>query len=294
MFEIWDQYRYVLSIHLFGNGYNKAAFAREILMKNIVVCMKQVLDPEMPLSLFQIDTEARRAIPPRATPPVLSPFDENALEAALRIKDAQEVTITVICLGKRLTKAVVTISLAAGADRLILLQDKVFDEFNTLLTSRALAAAIRKLEDVDLILCGLQAADTNNGQVGTHIAGILNIPCITAARKVEFDGDVLRIEKSMSDGYEVIETTSPALVTVTGEVGTLRKPDMEAYISAARKPVTTWDAGELGMETGYTDHKSIVRMKTPVYPENCEILEGTSPEEMAVNLAEKLKEINVI
>jgi len=256
--------------------------------------MKQVLDPEMPLSLFQIDAEARRAVPPRATPPVLSPFDENALEAALRIKDVQEATVIVISLGKKLTKAVVTSALAAGADRLVLLQDKIFDEFNTLLTSKALAAAIRKLEDVDLVLCGLQAADTNNSQVGTRIAGILNIPCITAVRKVEFVGNVLRIEKTVSDGYEVIETASPALVTVTGEVGTLRKSGMEAFISAAKKPITTWDAEELGIETGDMDFKSIVRMNTPVYPENCEIIEGKNPEEMAVNLAEKLKEIEII
>jgi electron transfer flavoprotein beta subunit len=263
-------------------------------MKNIVVCIKQVLDPEMPLSLFQIDTEARRAIPPRATPPVLSPFDENALEAALKIKDAQEATITVISLGKKLIKAVVTSALAAGADRLLLLQDEIFDEFNTSLTSKALAAAIQKLGDVHLVLCGLQAADTNNGQVGTRIANILNIPCVTAARNVEFVGEVVRTEKTLSDGYEIIETPSPALVTVTGEVGTLRKPGMEAFISAATKPVTTWNAEELGIETGDTDHKSIVRMNTPVYPENCEILEGTSPEEMAANLAAKLKEIDAI
>jgi electron transfer flavoprotein beta subunit len=200
----------------------------------------------------------------------------------------------VISLGKKLTKAVVTSALAAGADRLVLLQDKVFDEFNTLLTSKTLAAAIQRLEDVYLILCGLQAADTNNGQVGSRIAGILNIPCITAARKVEFNGDVLRIEKNMSDGYEVIETASPVLVTVTGEVGILRKPGMEAFMSAAKKPVTSWDAEDLGIETGDVDYKSIVRMNTPVYPENCEMMEGTSPEEMAANLAVKLKEIGVI
>lgn len=256
--------------------------------------MKQVLDPEMPLSLFQIDTEARRAIPPRATPPVMSPFDENALEAALRIKDTQEATVTVISLGKKLTRAVVTSALAAGADRLVLLQDKVFDEFNTLLTSKALAAAIKKLGDAHLILCGLQAADTNNGQVGSLIAEILNIASITAARKINFNDDVVRIEKTMSDGYDIIETSLPVLVTVTGEVGTLRKSDIEAYISAATKPVITWDAEELGIETGDADHKSIVRMNTPVYPENCEIMEGISPEEMAANLAEKLKEINII
>ena len=71
-------------------------------MKNIIVCIKQVLDPEIPLSLFKIDTETKQAIPPKAMPPVLSPFDENALEAALKIKDAQGANVTVISLGKKL------------------------------------------------------------------------------------------------------------------------------------------------------------------------------------------------
>ena len=93
-------------------------------MKNIIVCMKQVLDPEIPLSLFHIDTEAKQAIQPKAMPPVLSPFDENALEAALKIKDVQEVTVTVISLGKKLNRVVVSSALAAGADQLILVQDE--------------------------------------------------------------------------------------------------------------------------------------------------------------------------
>jgi len=142
-------------------------------VKNIIVCMKQVLDPEIPLSLFHIDTEARQAIPPKATPPVLSPFDENALEAALKIKDTQESNVTVISLGKKLNRVVVSSALAAGADHLVLLQDEAFSDFNTYLTAGALAAAIKKLGPYDLILCGLQAADTNTGQVGTGIASML-------------------------------------------------------------------------------------------------------------------------
>ncbi len=174
-------------------------------MKNIIVCMKQVLDPEVPLSLFKIDTEAKQAVLPKATPPVLSPFDENALEAALKIKDSQPANITVISLGKKLTRAVVKASLAAGADQLFLLEDESFSDFNTFLTANALAAAIKKLGQYDLILCGIQAADTNAGQVGTGIASLLGIPCITFARKVELDGDRVKVERSLPDGYEVVE-----------------------------------------------------------------------------------------
>jgi electron transfer flavoprotein beta subunit len=263
-------------------------------VKNIIVCMKQVLDPEIPLSLFRIDPEAKQAIQPKAMPPVLSPFDENALEAALRIKDSQEADVTVISLGKKLTRAVVSSALAAGADRLVLLQDEAFDEFNTYLTADAIAAAVRKLGQFDLILCGLQAADTNTGQVGTGVASILGIPCITEARKVELDGDTVRVEKTLPDGSEVIEAPAPVVVTVGYEVGALREPGVEAFMSAAKKPVTTWNAGELGIETAGTGRFSFIRMDEPARESKCEMLEGAGPGEKAVKLALKLKELKVI
>ncbi len=171
-------------------------------MKNIIVCMKQVLDPEIPMSLFHIDTETKAAIPPKATPPVLSPFDENALEAALKIKDKQECKVTVVTLGKKLVRTIVTSPLAAGADQLVMLQDPVFNEFNSALTARAIAAAIKKLGEYDLILCGLQAADTNNGQVGTAVAGILGIPCVTGARGVDLEGDKVKVDKMLPNGHD--------------------------------------------------------------------------------------------
>jgi len=263
-------------------------------MKNIIVCMKQVLDPEIPLSLFRIDTEAKQAIQPKATPPVLSPFDENALEAALKIKDAQESNVTVISLGEKLNRVVVSSALAAGADQLVLLQDEAFGEFNTYLTANAIAAAIKKLEQYDLILCGLQAADTNTGQVGTGIASILGIPCITAARKVELDNDTVRVEKTLPDGYEVLEAPAPAVVTTTYEVGALREPGVEAFMSAAKKPITTWDAQQLEIDIDNTNRFTMIKMDEPVHESKCEMLEGSSSEEKAVKMVTKLKEVKVI
>jgi electron transfer flavoprotein beta subunit len=263
-------------------------------MINIIVCMKQVLDPEIPLSLFHIDPEARRAVQPKATPPVLSPFDENALEAALKIKDLQDAKVTVISLGKKLIKTVVTSPLAAGADELIILQDDAFSEFNTVLTANAIAAAIKKLGNYDLILCGLQAADTNAGQVGAGIASILGIPCITAASKVELKGDKVKVEKAFLDGYEVIEAPIPLLVTTSYEVGTLREPGVEAFMSAMKKPITTWDSRDLNVETSNTDRFTFISMDKPSHEGKCEILGGSSAEEKAANLAAKLKEMKVI
>jgi electron transfer flavoprotein beta subunit len=263
-------------------------------VKNIVVCMKQVLDPEIPMSLFKIDTEAKVAVPPRATPPVFSPFDENALEAALKIKDTQEATITVLSLGKKLVKAVVKASLAAGADQLFLLEDESFDDFNTRLTANALAAAIKKLGQYDLILCGIQAADTNAGQVGTGIAGILGIPCITFARQVELNDDKVKVERALPEGSEVVEVPSPAVVTTSYEVGELREPGVEAFMSAGKKPMTVWNAQDIGLESSHASRASFLKMSQPAYDVECEIMEGASPEEKAVSLVTKLKDAKVI
>jgi len=263
-------------------------------LKNIIVCMKQVLDPEIPLSLFQIDSQLKLAIPPKAMPPVLSPFDENALEAALRIKDTQEARVIVISLGKKSIKTVVSSALAAGADQLVLLQDESFGEFNAYLTANAIAAAIKKLGQYDLILCGLQAADTNNGQVGTGIASILGVPCIAAARKIELEGNKIRVERASTDGYEVIETPAPSVVTTTYEVGALREPGVEAFMSAAKKPVTTLNAADLKIETADTSCFIMTQMDKPAHESKCEILGGADPAEKAVNLVAKLQEIKVI
>jgi electron transfer flavoprotein beta subunit len=256
--------------------------------------MKQVLDPEIPLSLFRIDPEARLAVAPKATPPVLSPFDENALEAALRIKDATEATVTVISLGKKFVRAVVTSPLAAGADGLVLLQDEAFDNFDTYLTAAALAAAVRKLGQYDLVLCGLQAADTNSGQVGTGIASLLGVPCVTAARTVELVGDTVKVERVLPDGSEVVEVKSPAVVTTTYEVGALREPGVEAFMSAAKKPVTTWSAADIELGATGPGRFDLLKMFQPAHESKCEIIEGAGPDEKAAGLISRLKEAKVI
>jgi electron transfer flavoprotein beta subunit len=261
---------------------------------NIIVCMKQVIDPETPLSLFKVDTEAKRVLQPKATPPVLNPFDENALEAALRIKDTQDARITVISMGRKLAKAVVTGSLAAGADQLILLEDDIFGDFDSYSTAYTLALAIKKIKEYDLILCGREAADTDAGQVGAGIAEILGIPSITIARKIEASNGKVRVERVLSEGYEVVEALMPALVTVSFELGDLREPSFEAFDAAGAKPVTVWNAQELGVDPGQMKRTNLLKLSQPVHEVRCEIVAGGSPEEAGANLALKLRETKVI
>ena len=263
-------------------------------MVNIIVCMKQVIDPEAPVSLFNIDPEVKRAIPPRGTPPVLNPFDENALEAALKIKDAQDTNITVISMGQKLAKAVVRTSLAVGADQLILMQDEAFGDFDSYSTAYTLAHAIRKIGEYDLILCGREAADTDAGQVGSGIAEILGIPSVTVARKIEIGEGKVKVERVLSEGYEVVEAPMPALVTVSYEIGDLREANVESFVEAGQKPVTVWKAEDLEIELGQMTRSNLLKLYQPVHEVECKMIDNENPEEAGANLAEKLREDGVL
>ncbi|HZA24665.1 MAG TPA: electron transfer flavoprotein subunit beta, partial [Dehalococcoidia bacterium] len=132
---------------------------------SIGVLAKQVIDPEMPLAAFKIDPSAKRVVPPANIPPVVNGFDENAVEAALQIKDSQEASITVISAGISFALDVMKKPLSMGADELVLLQDDSFSNtVDSFFTAQLLAAAIRKLGGFDLIICGRQASDWDNAQ----------------------------------------------------------------------------------------------------------------------------------
>jgi len=263
-------------------------------MLNIVVCIKQVFDPEAPVSAYTVDAATKRVVL-KGIPPVISPFDENALEAALRIKGVQESKVTAISLGRNLSRPVLLKALAAGADELILLEDDAFEELDSHTTAVALTAAIRKLGQYDLILTGRQAADTNAGTVGAGIAEILGLPYVSVARKVEIENGGIVVERVIPDGYEVVEMPLPALVTVSNELGQLRYPSMQQLVAARKKPVTTWRATDLGLEFPQMRR---VQLRDLFIPQRemgrCEMVTGESPEEMGANLALKLREAHLL
>lgn len=261
---------------------------------HIIVCMKQVLDPEAPISTFRIDPVAKRAIPPEGTPPVINPFDENALEAALRLKDSHAARISVVSMGPRLAKPLLRKALAAGADHLFLLEDTAFEDLDSYLSAYVLASAIRKIGTFELILCGRQASDTDAGQVGSGLAEMLRLPCVTLVKKVELTADGrLRVERVIEDGYETIALSTPAVLTVSNEVGELRFAPLKDILAAAKKPVTTWTAADLGLDSSTvgasTAKLRIVKLFIPVRESKCRIIDGESPEAAAENLAVVLR-----
>jgi electron transfer flavoprotein beta subunit len=260
-------------------------------MLDVIVCLKIVMDPEVPLSLFKIDKNLKRPIPPVGLPPVFSPFDLNALEAALKIKDQKqdECVITILSLGKNIPKALLQKALAMGADEAVVLEDEVFECLDPYSTAQALANAIRKIGKYDLIFTGRQAADWDSGIVWAGIAYHLQLPSITIARKAEMFDNRLRVERCVSDGIEVLETDLPALVTFSSEVGEPRFTSLKAMMQAKNKNITRWTASDIGFEA--VDGLVLSDMAEPSLVEvDCQFIEGLSDEEKGRQLAQVLKD----
>lgn len=265
---------------------------------NMIVCAKQVIDPEAPPASFKVDSSANKVVPPQGVPPVISTFDEQAVEAALRIKDTQGGKITVLSLGTNLLREVVKRPLAMGADELILLEDEAFAEGDSWTTAFALATAIKKIGEYDIIFCGRQAADWDSGQVGSGIAEILGLPSITLAKKIDTSDGKAKVERVTADGYEVIEVSLPVLVTVSNELGEPRYPKITGIMAAKKKEPILWKPADIGLEASQVGtpgrRTKLIKLFQPVHEGKCEIIEAESPEEAGANLATKLRESKIL
>jgi electron transfer flavoprotein beta subunit len=264
---------------------------------NIIVCVKQVIDPEAPPSSFKIDAANNKA-EMKGAPPVLDPYGEYAVEASLKLKEAKGGKVTVLSLGSGLMREVVKKPLAMGADALILLEDETFIAGDSWSTAGALAAAVKKIGQYDLILCGREASDTNAGQTGPAIAEILGLPCITLARKIEITDSQAKIERVTSVGYDVVEVPLPAVVTVSNEIGEPRYPTIKGIMAAKKIEPVVWKPSDIGIDAsniGAAGRRlKIRRLFQPVHKGKCEFAAGETPEELAANLALKLRDAKVL
>ncbi|HCV00681.1 MAG TPA: electron transfer flavoprotein subunit beta [Dehalococcoidia bacterium] len=266
---------------------------------NIVVCVKQIPDPETPASQFAVDNAAKRVIPAQGIAPVVNPYDPQATEAALRLKDAAgEGKITVISLGEESARDAIKHALAMGADEGILLSDPDFENIDNFQTSLALARAIEKVGDVDLVLMGRASADWDMGVAPIGVAEQLGLPCVTIAKSMELEGDTLTVERVLDDGFQTVEVDTPAVVSISNEFGEPRYPQLRQIMLAAKKTVQVWSADDLELEDEDAGEDNrwlgLEALYIPEVESNVEIIEGDSPEDQARNLALKLREAKLI
>ena len=263
---------------------------------NMIACCKQVPDPEAPPSVFKVANN-KMTLPPDIKP-VIGQYEEFALEAALKIKDTGGGKITALSLGNNFLRDVIKKALAVGSDELILLEDEAFEEGDSWSTANALAMAIKKIAEYDIIFCGRQSSDWDAGQVGLGIAEILGIPAVTLARKVEVIDGKAKVERVIPDGYQVVEVTLPALIIVTSGIGALRYATLKGIMAAAKKQPVIWKPADIGLEPSQIGaagrHSKLDRLFQPVKEAKCEIIEGETPAEAGANLALKLREAKLL
>ena len=264
---------------------------------NMIVCVKQVIDPEAPPASFKIDAATNKAVM-QGVPPVIDPYGEYAVEASLKIKDAKGGKITAISMGANLLREVVKKPLSMGADELILLEDEAFVGGDSWSTAYALAMAIKKVGAYDLILCGREASDTNAGQTGSGIAEILGLPSVTLAKKIDIADSKAKVERVTADGYEVVEVSLPAVITVSNEIGEPRYPTIKGIMAAKKKEPIVWKPADIGVEpskVGAAGRRAkMLKLFQPVHEGKCEMAGGDTPEEAAANLALKLREAKIL
>ena len=260
---------------------------------HIVVCVKQIPDPEAAFSMLRVDEHTKTVVAVSGLPLVMSPFDEQALEAALRIRETLgEARITAMTAGPESARTTLKHALAMGADDALLVHDAALEHAGGEATALALSRAITQMGAVDLVLTGRQAADWDAGIVGCGIGELMRLPVVTFASKIEVAGRAVRVERVLEDGFETIEAELPALVTVSNEIGAARKPSLRETMRAARKPLVVKSTSQIGVDADEIARAGRRRFRervyVPVKQGECELMKG------ADELAQKLREARLV
>jgi len=188
--------------------------------------------------------------------------------------------------------------LAMGADEAYLLSDRAFGGADTWATSATLAAGIKKIKKVDLVLAGRQAIDGDTAQVGSQIAQRLKMPVVTYVQDIKIDGKKAIVQRQMEDGYEVIEVQLPCLLTCVKELNEPRYMSIGGIIDAYEQSITTWNHEDIGLTPEAcglnASPTQVYRSFTPPVKGVGEMLTGITVSEIAVSLVSKLKENHII
>jgi electron transfer flavoprotein beta subunit len=259
---------------------------------NIIVCIKQV--PET--TEVRINPETNTLIR-EGVKSIINPFDMYAIEEAVRLKEKFGGKAVVLSMGPPQAEAAIREAISLGIDEGILVGDRAFAGSDTWATSYTLSNAIKKIGSFDLIICGKQASDGDTAQVGPGISAHLDIPQVTYVKKIEeVKEKSMRVERMLEEGYEIIETPLPALITVVKEINEPRLPSLKGMMRAKSAKITHWSQKDLNLDPQSIglcgSPTQVVKIFIPTPRAGGQMLSGEVPE-IASELVELLKgEIN--
>jgi len=246
---------------------------------HIVVCIKQVPDSAEVKISPETGTLIREGVPS-----IINPFDMHAIEAGIQMKEKTGGKVTVMTMGPPQAETSLREAVAMGADDAVLLSDRAFAGSDTWATSLTLSKAIEKI-GADIVICGKQAIDGDTAQVGPETAEFLNIPHISYVRKMEDVSESgIKVQRLMDEGYDVIESQFPVLLTVVKELNEPRLPSLKGKMAAKKAEIKKWgqadimaEENDIGLKGSPTQVKNIF---TPEARSGRKTLEGTAEEQV--------------
>ncbi len=256
---------------------------------NIIVCIKQVPETTEVRINPETNTLMREGVKS-----IINPFDMYAVEEAIRLKEKLGGKVAIVTMGPPQAEAALREAISMGADEGYLVCGREFAGSDTWATSYTLAGAIRKIGGFDLIICGKQASDGDTAQVGPGISTHLNIPQVTYVKKIEEAGDKsLKVERMLEEGYEVIETPLPALLTVVKEINEPRIPSLRGMMKAKSAKITTLTQKELQLDSQQIglcgSPTQVVKIFAPTPRAGGQMLSGEAPD-VAKQLVDLIKD----
>jgi electron transfer flavoprotein beta subunit len=251
----------------------------------IIVCIKQVPDT----AEVRINPETNTLIRD-GVPSIINPYDTHAIEAGLQVREKTGGTVTVVTMGPPQAETALREAISMGADEAVLLTDRAFAGSDTWATAYTLAKAIEHI-GADIILCGKQAIDGDTAQVGPEIAEFLDIPHVAYIRKVDdVDDNRIVVQRLMDDGYDVIESSLPVLLTVVRELNVPRMPSLKGKMAAKKAVIKKLSAADIGAEEkslGLKGSPTQVRnIFAPEVRKDRKMLEGTADEQVEALIKE--------
>ena len=258
----------------------------------IMVCIKQVPDISQ-VTGMATDPETG-TIKREGLPSIVNPFDEFAVEEAVRLKEKLGAEVIVVTMGPPQAEDALIQCLSMGADQAVLLSDRVFAGSDTLATSYTLAGAVKKLGDIDLILCGQQAIDGDTAQVGPMLAENLGWPQVTYVDHIEAGDKKIRARRELEDRHEIVECGLPVLMTVVKGINEPRIPTYGELSEAMDKEIRVWGAEDLHLDHGRLglggSPTAVARIWTPEPRGGGRVMTG-EPEVLARQLADIISEL---
>lgn len=263
---------------------------------NILVCLKQILDPEIPARDFRIDGERREAERGAANL-VTNIFCENAIETALQFRERTgDAKITVLSYGQPSAEDSLRKALAMKADAAALVEGDGNANPDPLSVARVLAAAIRKLGTFDLIMTGREAGDWGAGQTGGLIAEELGLPCVSFVDTIESAGGKLRLKRQTDTGWEIVEAMPPVVITITNDEHNVpRIPKVRDVMMSYRQPLTKLTLDDLGIDASEARagdiYYEVAELFIPQKETRCELVAGDTLDEKVEAFARRIVEV---